>query len=575
MKFMSERTETKCALAKWAHPVKPYSASFFFWNQGFEMQKSQTGLLQSVVYQILRSIPEIIPLVCPERVEHERWEIDELRATLKRILSQPEGSLEAKFCIFIDGLDEYNGDEEDLVKILALFEDTPHLKLCVSSRPRHFLDEYYRNRRQTLFIHQFTKGDMETHVRQRLQLNGKFQTLQRDSQSACDELLKRIADQAQGVWLWVYLVTHDLVHAVNRNEDIHTLLHILSQFPPDLEAYFEDIIKRIKIGFREEMAQIFLITVVEVQPLPLFAFSLLEREKEDPNYAILAPIAPISDQEVETVDRSWRGRIQNRCGDLLVVSDGEHPTFLLHPVDFLHRTVRDFLRDCYYEKLQRELVSDFNPLISLCSTMLFFLKSLPPLNLRHGTSATRLIQIVDALLYYAHEAEKRDARPHPTLIGVLDEVDRVNSLHGRATDNHWTHVRDPPTTRGFDEYREGGQCNFLALAVQARLVQYVGAKLTSNPQRIRKRGRPLLDYALRPRRVTPISMPYHSQREDPVVDVDMVKLLLGAARTPTRWCTSTRAAQCGSSSCCRATRPRPATACRRRCRAPGPAPASS
>lgn len=44
-------------------------------------------------------------------------------------------------------------------------------------------------------------------------------------------------------------------------------------------------------------------------------------------------------------------RIQNRCGDLLVVSDTSHPIFLRSPVDFLYRTVRDFLLDCYYKRL--------------------------------------------------------------------------------------------------------------------------------------------------------------------------------------------------------------------------------
>lgn len=41
-----------------------------------------------------------------------------------------------------------------------------------------------------------------------------------------------------------------------------------------------------------------------------------------------------------------------------------------------------------------------------------------------------------------------------------------------------------------------------------------------------KAGRLLLDYALRPRRVTPIPMPYHLQRDNIRIDIDMVQLLL-------------------------------------------------
>jgi len=533
MKYASEHPETVQALIKWAHPAEPHCPNFFFWNQGFEMQKSHTGLLQSLVYQILRKAPEIALQVCPDRLAHESWEIKELKATLERILNQPEGRLQARFCFFIDGLDEYSGDEEDLVNVLAIFDKNPHVKLCVSSRPRQFLDEVYQSRRQTLVIHKFTKEDMKTHVRQRLHKNEKFGELQRTSGPACDELLKQIADRAQGVWLWVYLVTHDLVHAVNRNEDIQALQRIFDQLPPDLEAYFEHIIQKIKPSFRVEMAQIFLITIEEVQPLPLFAFSLLERERREPNYAVLAPIFPLSLRDVEEADKSWKGRIQNRCGDLLLVDNKEHPTFLRNPVDFLHRTVRDFLRDCYYEKLQDELVSDFSPLVSLCRIMLFLLKSLPPVDPQERASITRLTKLVDELLYYAHEVEKRDQQSSDSsLVDLLDEMDAVNRCHARSMRNHWTHMRDSPIAHGYDEYREGGHYSFLALMVQARLVKYVGAKLRSDPRLIEKHGRPLLDYALRPRRVTPIPMPYHSRRDDSSIDMDMVRLLLEHGADP-------------------------------------------
>lgn len=56
--------------------------------------------------------------------------------------------------------------------------------------------------------------------------------------------------------------------------------------------------------------------------------------------------------------------------------------------------------------------------------------------------------------------------------------------------------------------------------------------LQTNPRNLQKRGRPLLDYALRPRRITPIFMPYHSVRDDPSVDVEMAELLLDNGANP-------------------------------------------
>jgi len=43
----------------------------------------------------------------------------------------------------------------------------------------------------------------------------------------------------------------------------------------------------------------FLITVDELQPLPLYAFSLLEQERQDPDYAIKSPIKEIHDRHLQ------------------------------------------------------------------------------------------------------------------------------------------------------------------------------------------------------------------------------------------------------------------------------------
>ncbi|KAH6900584.1 hypothetical protein B0T10DRAFT_600858 [Thelonectria olida] len=263
--------------------------------------------------------------------------------------------------------------------------------------------------------------------------------------------------------------------------------------------------------FREDMARTFLITIFEVQPLPLYAFYLLDEEIENPDYALKAKSSELAAADVIDIGQSWKARIRNRCSDLLIVDDCEHPVLLMQPVDFLHRTVRDFLRDWFHDKLEVELKSPFVPPISLCRIMLFFLKKQPRKQLRSARHCNLMIG---------------DMEKSP-VADILDEVDKVNAeLMKRVMTNHWTHARDPPRSRGLDEYRERGICNFLALTVQARLVKYVRATLKANPHRLRKSGRPLLDYALRPRRVMPIKTPYHSRRDEPNIDLDMVRVLL-------------------------------------------------
>lgn len=162
------------------------------------------------------------------------------------------------------------------------------------------------------------------------------------------------------------------------------------------------------------------------------------------------------------------------------------------------------------------------------------MKSLPVFDFRDKSSINALISLTDELLYYAHEVEKRSESPESSLVDILDEVDKVNTYHARSLNNHWTHARDSPRDQDFNIYREGGNCNFLALTVQARLVKYVRAKLQADPRCMLKTGRPLLDYALRPKRRTPIIMPYHSRRDEPSVDVNMVQMLLENGADPNK-----------------------------------------
>ena len=182
--------------------------------------------------------------------------------------------------------------------------------------------------------------------------------------------------------------------------------------------------------------------------------------------------------------------------------------------------------------MKDNLENEFSATATLCKICLVLLKSLPNVDFESKESINRVIGLTDELLYYAYETERSDQSSDVPLLEVLDEVDRTNSHHASKIRNHWTHGRDPGTARGLDVYREGDSCNFLALAVQSRLVKYVHAKLKADPSNMQKRGRPLLDYALRPHRKTPISMPYHSKREDPSLNIDMVRLLLEHGADP-------------------------------------------
>ena len=67
MKYLRDEQKPERCLQLWAGSSRLATAGFFFWISGTEMQKSQCGLLQQLLFEILRTLPDWMPLACPAR----------------------------------------------------------------------------------------------------------------------------------------------------------------------------------------------------------------------------------------------------------------------------------------------------------------------------------------------------------------------------------------------------------------------------------------------------------------------------------------------------------------------------
>jgi hypothetical protein len=185
------------------------------------------------------------------------------------------------------------------------------------------------------------------------------------------------------------------------------------------------------------------------------------------------------------------------------------------------------------EKL-REGLSYFDAKLSLCRIMVALSKTLP-VEKNVKSMLNHMFSLSDEFMYHARSIEidsnhkVREFRLM-NVVKMLDELDRVNIQHTKVMSVHWSNLRDVPkgvsTVALFMEYNWK---TFLASAIQAKLVFYVKEKLGHDPKQIhRKRGRPLLDYALRPNMITPIELRDHEARPD----FEMVRLLLDHGADP-------------------------------------------
>jgi hypothetical protein len=213
MKYIYNSPRTTTLLQKWAGTRQLITASFFFWNTGTEMQKSQEGLLQSILYEILRHEPELIPVVLPSRWQQDAlyhqhpppWGLEELNEALNLLI---QAKPTACFCFFIDGLDEYSGDpnqQDQFAERILKLSESQAVKICVASRPWvQFGNNFGQSKQRMLTLESLTRKDMETYVRDLLQKDPRFAALLARQPSAIDlvhDIHKKRAEFFSG-WFW-------------------------------------------------------------------------------------------------------------------------------------------------------------------------------------------------------------------------------------------------------------------------------------------------------------------------------------------------------------------------------------
>lgn len=369
MKHLSRHPQTMELLRVWAGDNELILAHHYFWIAGTSLQKSRIGLLRTLLVHTLQQSPELVLELLPERFRkgycHRTippWTQEELIETIKAIGKQSKH--EARLCIFVDGLDEYEGEHTDLIDLLSTLAENPHIKLCISSRPWNVFTRAYRNRVDgELAVQDLTKLDIETYIKDKMLANSIYTKLQSQYPKECGTLIDKITERAEGVFLWIFLVVRSLLRGLGNDDDLETLTRRLEEYPRDLDGYFQRMFDRIESVYSKQSARLMLASLSAEKALPFWAPRCIEWETKTPDYAssiqvsedqcfghlVFGPGCPnLNDVDALHVCHDpWRHHtlqqetdltryVDARCADLLELKDKR--------ISFIHRTARDFLR---------------------------------------------------------------------------------------------------------------------------------------------------------------------------------------------------------------------------------------
>ena len=206
MKFLARNSRVRKALQRANSNSEVCIGTFYFWNAGTSLQKSQEGLFRSLLSQIFKRIPDMIPSVVPKQWAQPgipAWTHANLSTAFSKLKDQRFENV--KFFFFIDGLDEYTGDLEELTIIINSML-AANLKLCVASRLWNIFEAAWgSNHGFKLILHDHTKGDIYKFVQKEFSEHGQFKEL-KSFDKRYQDLVNEIIERANGVFLWVFLL---------------------------------------------------------------------------------------------------------------------------------------------------------------------------------------------------------------------------------------------------------------------------------------------------------------------------------------------------------------------------------
>lgn len=495
MKLLLSDERTRQELERWAGEKQLVFAHFFFWSSGERLQHTLEGLYRSILFETLIQCPELIPEVFPRAyrafsktdVEHSIDELffgsNEIKKAFEDLITRPPRPGYC-FCFFIDGLDEYGGDDiaeweyQILADALASWAAHEDVKILASSRPyRPFEDSFPDEQR--IRLHELTRSDIALACRQMFE---RDKCLERSDIRRCYvRLAEDVANASDGVFLWASLATRALLNAIGRYDPIDSLWQLLQGIPRDFNKLYEKLFTSIDPVDQARAFKLLLLVAeageVVGESLNALGITWLN-ELEDPDFPMKYGFRPYTDEEIDRRYLEAKYQVASLTKGLLEIEkSGSRSSIQRWHVRFFHRTVRDFVR-------QSKAVQEFATKVP---------------NLTHRSTYARL------LLAELHFARVGDIR--------CDGLSRIATLYeeGHALDDAlldslgqaWEHHNESSKTLLHDPTgpygrvvglsmppagRNYGHESFLHLLALGGVVGYVQRKVTANPALLRPQG---------------------------------------------------------------------------------------
>ena len=378
MKYISTEFRSYCqshdTLSGWADAV---TCSFFFWNLGSSLQKSYIGLLRSLLHQIAEQQPGMIDLMSKSTQSGSgepygsssvhTWTEQRLDDALARFLEAKRPAM--RICMFIDGLDEFVGDEDRLIDTIHVLSHASGTKVCASSRPEQIFRQGFsaspQLKLQDLIFPDIRKATVE-------RLLPALKAHVSCAEWELDRLVNDVVQKSQGIFLWADLMTKDLKRGARNADRFEELEQRLEHTPDTIDGLYEHMLGRLDKHYLRDAAGYFhhLLMFQEIfnQNLHsatilapnLLAFACIQENVLDDR--LYQHLDSLQDPKLQEWCSRTESRILTRCAGLVEIDEHALPSLpyrgakyapkpFVREVKFIHKSAADYLKNqkIFYE----------------------------------------------------------------------------------------------------------------------------------------------------------------------------------------------------------------------------------
>lgn len=513
MKYMFNNETVKRALLEWAGKTRLVVASYFSWNLGSPLQKSQVGLLRSLLHDILDQVPDLIPTVLPKLCRaasadaKEEPSLLELKNGILRLAQQT--NIPLKICLFVDGIDEFEKDHIDIVNLFVSIPST-QCKVVVSSRPLPVCFDALGGC-PSLRLQDLTHDDIRSYADRKVRTHKRWREFLEEEGQEAEKIVDVIAEKAEGVFLWVILAVASLLEGLRNYDRLMDFQRRLEILPPDLENLYSHMLNKMQPLYLRQASQLLQIVLQHTEfeaDQPLSALQLSFADEENPGRAFSHEIGELPIALQLSKCRAMEGRLRSRCCGLIEIWQNWHlqrnERILKSRVIFLHRTVVEFLRN---PKIRSDLLLHttavgFDPNIALAKGFLIDVKTQPQEQNPDNIVQSPAWQSMRRCLLFCRISENDTSQRVELIINNLDKTmkarwtsiksadagsygsDQNSSTNSEKFDWATTELRQPCCLGDFKGF-DLSQASMFVLAATLGLRQYIFYRCTSGPSKIK------------------------------------------------------------------------------------------